>query len=369
MTMPRRPTRRGRDPAGRSTRACRISSRTVRASNWANAAPTQRRTPPPNGSHPPAGGRVLRKRSTRQVVGAVVDVRAAVDEQAAGGERRARRQLPAGDRQRASAQPPQAAQRYRRMQAQRLGDRRLGQPRLSVGQPRLRLGATRHLGERPAQRRGGRLVARRRAASAARREARGPSALRHPRRALAAAATGCRVRSARSDAARRRAISSTSAPSTSAIRRWKAPSPIRRSGPRKANTSARRGSVVHVTRRRRIAPSRSSRGPSSTPNTARSTTRSVIACMRGSVGTGVAQGPGRELAPCRVADQLVVRAHALAVERRQYELAAAQVLVAVEQQEVARAQQRSQRLIRHARVDLDPARARRARAPRRDAPG
>ena len=44
------------------------------------------------------------------------------------------------------------------MKAQRLGDRRLGQSGLAVGQPRLRLRVTGHLRERPAQRRGGRLV-------------------------------------------------------------------------------------------------------------------------------------------------------------------------------------------------------------------
>jgi hypothetical protein len=68
-TMPRRPTRRVGRPAGRSSSVRVTSSRMVLASNWANAAPTQRRTPPPNGIQAPGGGRVLRKRSARHLVG------------------------------------------------------------------------------------------------------------------------------------------------------------------------------------------------------------------------------------------------------------------------------------------------------------
>ena len=64
------------------------------------------------------------------------------------------------------------------------------------------------------------------------------------------------------------------------------------------------------------------------------------------------QRPGRHLAPGRVADHVLVLAHALAVERREHELAPPQVLGAVEQQHVAGAQERAQRHVRHPGVDL-----------------
>ena len=67
---------------------------------------------------------------------------------------------------------------------------------------------------------------------------------------------------------------------------------------------------------------------------------------------GRAERPRRDLPPRRVADERVVDAHPLAVERREHELAAAQVLVPVEQQDVLRPEQRTQRPVRRSRVDL-----------------
>jgi hypothetical protein len=61
-----------------------------------------------------------------------------------------------------------------------------------------------------------------------------------------------------------------------------------------------------------------------------------------------ARRPRRQLPASRLADQLLVGAHALAVERRQDDLAAAQVLGAVEKQQVLGAQQRTQRHVRDA---------------------
>jgi hypothetical protein len=52
--------------------------------------------------------------------------------------------------------------------------------------------------------------------------------------------------------------------------------------------------------------------------------------------------PGRDLPAGRFADEVFVGAHALPVERRQDELAAAQMLATVEQEEVLCAQQRTQ---------------------------
>src|SRR4051794_21893361 len=88
-----------------------------------------------------------------------IHVAAPVDEQAAGGDGRTGRKCVSGDRHR-SAEAPQAAERYGRMQAQRLGDRGFGEPGLAVRQPGLRARFPCQLRQRPAECCRGRLVAR-----------------------------------------------------------------------------------------------------------------------------------------------------------------------------------------------------------------
>ena len=72
----------------------------------------------------------------------------------------------------------------------------------------------------------------------------------------------------------------------------------------------------------------------------------------GERGRGHPGRPGGDLPAGRLPDEILVGAHPLAMERWQDELAATQVLVSVEQQQVLRAQQRTQGHVRHARVHL-----------------
>ena len=66
----------------------------------------------------------------------------------------------------------------------------------------------------------------------------------------------------------------------------------------------------------------SRRSASATPNTARRITSSVIACMLGWTANGAPVGQRRDLALGRLAHDRLVRAHPLAVERRQHQPAA-----------------------------------------------
>jgi hypothetical protein len=62
----RRATRSGAPETARSVRRRRISPSATRISISANAAPMQRRTPPPNGTHEYVAGPLSRKRSGRK---------------------------------------------------------------------------------------------------------------------------------------------------------------------------------------------------------------------------------------------------------------------------------------------------------------
>ena len=85
------------------------------------------------------------------------------------------------------------------------------------------------------------------------------------------------------------------------------------------------------------------RAGSVTPKTARRITSSVTACMRGCSANASSSGQ-RATSRCdHLAHRRLVRAHALAVERRQHQLAAREVLAALEQQQRARAHDRLQR--------------------------
>ena len=88
---------------------------------------------------------------------------------------------------------------------------------------------------------------------------------------------------------------------------------------------------------RRIAPRSSG---SSAPKTTRMITSSVSACMRGWVANGGAARPALDLGRRELRDQVTVRAHAVAVERRQHQLALAQVRRAVEDEDRVGADER-----------------------------
>ena len=85
------------------------------------------------------------------------------------------------------------------------------------------------------------------------------------------------------------------------------------------------------------------RSRSATPNTARRITSSVIACMLGCTGNARPSGHAGELALRRLAHHALVGAHPLAVERRQHQPPSREVLLALQQQQRARADQRLQR--------------------------
>ena len=101
------------------------------------------------------------------------------------------------------------------------------------------------------------------------------------------------------------------------------------------------GSII--ARMRRL--SSSCRGPSSTPKTARMITSSVSDCIEGSSANG--SPTGHESIARSAASRItcLVRAHPLAVEGRQHQLALAQVLGAVEQQHRALAHDRAERRV------------------------
>ena len=101
--------------------------------------------------------------------------------------------------------------------------------------------------------------------------------------------------------------------------------------------------AVPASRSPRRSASRARRSASVTPNTARRITSSVIACIRGWSANGSPGGPALDVARDRVAHDRLVRAHPLAVERRQHQPAPREVLAPLEQQQRPRPDDREQR--------------------------
>ena len=146
-------------------------------------------------------------------------------------------------------------------------------------------------------------------------------------------------RSSRSGSARR---SSISAARSASIRSLSA------SSRRYIGVRRRPGTIKPTARGDAVAPriatsaslSSSRRRSSVMPKTARRITSRVIACMLGWSGKAVADRPARDRALGGGRDHVLVGAHALAVERRQHQLAPAQVLGALLQEQRAGAEQR-----------------------------
>ena len=109
-------------PAGRSVKRRSTVSITTRISNSANAAPRQRRTPPPNG-HPRVGrGRVAEEPLGPERVRLGVEVGPRVREPDRGRHVAAGRERQVADPQLVGELPP--GERHHRPQPQRLGDHR-----------------------------------------------------------------------------------------------------------------------------------------------------------------------------------------------------------------------------------------------------
>ena len=128
------------------------------------------------------------------------------------------------------------------------------------------------------------------------------------------------------------------------------PSLATRCGPRMARSAIRRGSAANARQLRRTSPRRSRRLLSRTPKTVRMITSSVIACMVGQARQRLAGRPALDLARRHLGHRLLVAAHALAVERRQHELALRHVGVVVEEQHRVAAEHRQQHDVRLAGV-------------------
>ena len=237
------------------------------------------------------------------------------------------------------------------MQAQRLGDRGLGEPGLAVGQPRLRLRVARHLRERPAQRRGGRLVP--------------GDEQRHELIAQLAVRQRPAVFISRSQQQRQDVIPVAEVgrlPAAGDLREQLtvdfgelAPEPGEPHQPIGAEETEHQP-AAGISRPRHQPPQAQGE-----PVESRPLLQAEDRAQHHLQGDGVhpwqrrhrhTQRPVRHLPAGRLADQLLVGEHALPVQRRQHELAPAQMLPAVEQQHVLRAQQRTQRHVRHAGVKL-----------------